>query len=190
MGGVGEPGHLNANGELFPYGIHEERSDVRAHVSVVNRTVYVFPTRNGIEAIKRENPPLRPAGQPGVEGPTAEGWLVKPDAIADMRRVRFYSWEGWKEFNKKLTTTKKGKLAVQCVIETMRRGKFPFWIDATEDQRKDIQVSGTDVLVFCKKRIQVKCDYDAGERNGPNGERTGTGHLFLQKSERNPLARH
>jgi hypothetical protein len=182
MGVVGEPERLN--GELFPYGIHEERSDVRAHVSVVKKTVYVFPTRNGIEAIKRENAPLRTAGQDGVEGITAEGWLVRPDAIEDMRRVKFYSWEGWKEFSEKLPTNKKGNIAVRCVIEIMRRGRFPFWLDATEDQRENIQVSGTDILVFCKKRIQVKCDYRAGDRP------EGTGNLFLQKSERNPLRRY
>ena len=178
---MGEPDRLNLNGELFPYGIFEEQSDIRAHVSVVNRTVYVFPTRNGIEAIRREKPPLRSAGQEGIEGATAEGWLVKLNTISDIRRVKFYSWDGWKEFNEKLSTGKKGKLAVRCVIEIMRRGRFPFWLNATEDQRENIQVSGTDLLVFCKKRIQVKCDYRAGDR--PDG----TGNLFLQKSERNPL---
>jgi hypothetical protein len=166
--------------ELFPHGIFEENSDVRAHVSVLEKIIYVFPTRNGINAIKVHDPVLKSAGQPGVDGPTATGWLVRPDWIEDIRKVKFLSWERWGEFNEDLPTNKKGKLAVECVIEIMRRGRFPFWIDATEDQRENIQISGTDILVFCKKRVQVKCDYPIGK----------TGNLFLQKAERNPLKRH
>ena len=170
--------------ELFEYGIQTEASDVRAHVSVVNATIYVFPTRCGIEAITRERPPLRPAFQDGVAGATAEGWLVKMDWIEDLRRVKFYSWDGWKDFTERLSTSQKGVLAVRCVIDSMKRGRFPFWLDASEDEREHVQVKGTDILVFCKKRVQVKCDYRGGD--GP----LGTGNLFLQKAERNPLKRH
>lgn len=166
--------------DLFPHGIFEENSDVRAHVSVLEQIIYVFPTRNGINAIKVHDPILVSAGQPGVVGATATGWLVRPDWIEDIRKVKFQSWERWGEFDEGLSTNKKGRLAVECVIEIMRRGRYPFWIDATEDQRENIQISGTDILVFCKKRIQVKCDYPVGR----------TGNLFLQKSERNPLKRH
>jgi len=51
---------------LREYGIHTEDSDIRAHVSVVNRTIYIFPTRNGIETILRDNPREATATQPGV----------------------------------------------------------------------------------------------------------------------------
>jgi hypothetical protein len=166
--------------ELFPHGIFEENSDIRAHVSVLEKIVYVFPTKNAINAIKVHDPVLKTAGQPGVDGPTAMGWLVRPDWVEDIRRVKFQSWDRWGEFSESLPTGKKGKLAVECVIEIMRRGRFPFWIDATEDQRENIQISGTDILIFCKKRIQVKYDYPTGK----------TGNLFLQKSERNPLGKH
>lgn len=63
----------------------------------------------------------------------------------------------------------------------MKIGRFPFWIDAKEDERQGVQIKGTDVVVFCNQRIQVKCDYKAG----PKPE--GTGNVFLQKSESNPL---
>jgi len=57
------------------------------------------------------------------------------------------------------------------------------WINAKESEQKDVQLRGTDILVACNKRIQVKCDYRSGKK--PNG----TGNLFLQKSERNPFKR-
>ena len=170
--------------ELFEYGIYTEVSDIRAHVSAVNKTIYVFPTRNGRAAIERHAPIIRPAYQEGVNSPTATGWLVKIEWIDDLRRVKFYSWPGWDKLTEGLSTSQKGGLAVECVIETIRRGRFPFWLDASEDERQNIQLEGTDILVFCKKRIQVKCDYRGGDAPA------GTGNLFLQKNERNPLKKH
>jgi hypothetical protein len=123
---------------------------------------------------------LRPAFQSGVQGKTAEGWLVKIEWIEDVRRVRYQSWGKWEMFIPTLSTTDKGKLAVECVLSAMRLGRFPMWIDASEDDRENVQIHGTDILVFARKKVQVKCDYRAGE----------TGNLFLQRAERNPLRRH
>jgi hypothetical protein len=150
-------------------------------VSVVNQTIYVFPTRNGLEAIERTSPPLRSASQPGVKGRTAEGWCVAVNAIADLRRLHFKSWSGWSQWTPVLPTSRKGWLAVQCVIAAMKAGRFPFWLDAEEDERQNVQIQGTDLLVFCRKKVQVKCDYYAGDKP------LGTGNLFLQRAERNPL---
>ena len=176
-------GQPSLDAGLFEYGIHTEASDIRAHVSVVNRTVYVFQTRHGVEAIERVRPPLRTASQPGVVGPTAEGWVIGVDEIPDLRRVKFVSWPEWPEFSERLTTTAKGALAVRCVIAAMKLGRFPFWLDASEDERENVQILGTDILVFCRKKVQVKCDYRSGDRP------LGTGNLFLQRAERNPLRR-
>lgn len=170
---------MSESAQLFEYGIHTENSDVRAHVSGSNATIYVFPTKNGVKAIEENDPPLRSAGQPGVVGRTAEGWLVKPSWVADLREVKFRSWQGWSEYRPTMTTSEKGKLAIQCVLQVMRLGRFPFWVDASEDDRENVQISGTDILVFARKKVQVKCDWRAGE----------TGNLFLQRAERNPLRR-
>lgn len=171
---------MNAGDGLFEYGIHTEVSDVRAHVSVVDKTLYVFPTRNGVRAVEKHKPALLPAYQNGVVGKTAEGWPVKLEWIEDMRRLRFHSWPSWSDFHPTMSTSQKGALAVACVLETMRCGRFPFWIDATEDDRESVQQAGTDILIFARKKVQVKCDYRAGS----------TGNVFLQKAERNPLRRH
>jgi hypothetical protein len=165
--------------ELFEHGIHTEKSDIRAHVSASDKTVYVFRTVEGLRAIERYKPPLAPAKQDGVVGKTAVGWLVQPDWIEDLRRLRFQSWKQWSALHPRLSTSAKGRLAVACVVEIMRMGRFPLWIDASESDRENVQIEGTDIIVFARKKIQVKCDMSAGI----------TGNLYLQKAERNPLKR-
>ena len=164
--------------ELFEYGIHLENSDIRAHVSAFNKTVYVFRTIEGVKAIEANNPPLAYAGQDGVNGPTGLGWLVRHGWINDLRKIPV-NWARWDEFEAGWNTSKKGRFAVDCVLALMKYGRFPLWINACEDDRENIQLHGTDILVFARKKIQVKCDYPAGR----------TGNLFLQKAERNPLKR-
>jgi hypothetical protein len=165
--------------DLFEHGIHTENSDIRAHVSASDRAVYVFQTLEGVRAIERYHPPLKDAGQDGVIGRTAMGWLVRLQWIKDLRRLRFESWERWTVFATKLNTSEKGRLAVDCVIRLLALGRFPLWIDAAESDREEVQIKGTDILVFARKKIQVKCDMRIGV----------TGNLFLQKAERNPLRR-
>ena len=172
-------GSITEAPELFEYGIQTEASDIRAHVSVCNKTLYVFPTKNGVRAISENQCKIGNAGQPGVDGVTGRGWLVKHEWIEDLRKLRYESW-AWHRFLPMLSTEAKGKLAVECVTDSMKAGRVSFWIDARETDRENVQVSGTDIVVFCRKRIQVKCDWSAGK----------TGNLFLQCAERNPLKRH
>ena len=70
--------------------------------------------------------------------------------------------------------------AVEEVYEANERFSG-FWLDAAEDERENVQIQGTDILVFSRKRVQVKCDYRCGDRP------LGTGNVFLQRAERNPL---
>ena len=162
--------------ELFEHGIWQENSDIRAHVSPANETIYVFPTRNVIKTIESIRPEVKLAGQPGVKGPTAQGYVVKISDIEDIRKVNF-NWRWWLHFDEKWSTDKKGRYAVACVRDCMRTGYFPIWFDAADDDRLNVQIAGTDMLVFCRKKIQVKCDSPAAR----------TGNLFIQTAERNPL---
>lgn len=165
---------------LFASGIFSEDSDIRAHVSFCNNTAYIFQTQCGRDAIERLKPEEKDAGQPGVVGRTATGWPVPIQEIQGMREVKPSLWEGWNRWNVELSTSEKGGLAVECVKYIMSNGRFPFWIDATEDDRQYVQIKGTDILVFVKKKVQVKCDARAGI----------TGNVFLQNAERNPLRRY
>lgn len=166
--------------DLYEYGIYTENSDIRAHVSPEEKIIYVFKTKNGIRAIEKNNPPIVQAKQSGYERATATGWLVKPKLIEDLRRLLFKTWKRWDEFSPKSDTTEKGRLAVECVLDVMRLGRFPIWIDTSEKDDKDIQIAGTDILIFCDKRVQVKCDYPIKK----------SGNLFLQKAEINPLKKY
>lgn len=169
--------------ELHPYGILTENSHIRAHVSVVNRCIYVFPTAAVIDAIRINNPQERTAGQPGVKGPTALGWLVRPEWIEDIRRIKYHSWRGWDRFKPIMTTSEKGALAVLCVMGSMKLGRFPFWVEAQESDNAKIQIMGTDIVIYHNQRVQVKCDWKGGDQPA------GTGNLFIQRAERNPLGR-
>lgn len=167
---------------LHEYGILTENSDIRAHVSIVNKAIYVFETVNGIEVVRNKTAAeLRNAYQPGVSGVTAKGWPVAIDEIVGLRKVDL-SLIRWKEHDKNaMSTSQKGSLAVSVVIYSLKNGLFPMWIESSESDDATIQISGTDVVLAFKKRIQVKCDWACGEKP------KGTGNLFLQFSERNPL---
>jgi len=123
------------------------------------------------------------AFQPGVDGVTAEGWKIAISDIDDMRVIHVPNWPLWEGFSEKLSTSQKGKMAVNIVEHLMRRGGFPFIVEARDSQNVHIQIKGTDIVVAFKTRVQVKCDYRAGTMD-ING---CTGNLFLQTAERNPL---
>ena len=173
--------------ELYEYGIHTEKSDIRAHVSVVNRRVYVFETHKAIETISNKEYPKRYASQPGCNNePTALGFIVPWKDIPDIKEVEARGWRGWSEFRHEMTTSEKGNHAVQLVVRLMEIGRFPMWLkNQSETQDTEIQIKGVDIIVRMNKLIQVKCDWSAGPK-----EKGGTGNLFLQIAESNPLKRH
>lgn len=192
---AGPPSATSAEPVLFHYGIRTEKSDIRAHVGVLARSVFIFRTKHGIEAIEKHNPPLRPAYQGGVVGKTAEGYPVQMGWVRDLRVRNLSHWPVWDGWTQALSTTEKGRRAVKLVCELLKHGLFPLWVNADDDDRKSIQLHGTDVVVFARQRIQVKCDYRAGWVNDGTirkhpGHPMCTGNLFLQDYERNPLQRH
>jgi hypothetical protein len=179
------------NTKLVDYGIQTEESDLRAHVCVNARQVYVYPTKKGVEAIEKGNFRPATASQPGAAFVTAKGFLVPPNMIWGCIPINA-SWAmqqaGPIRFED--TTSRKGEWAVDVVRYLLSRGWFPMWGSADVIESLDIQVKGIDVIVTSKARIQVKCDYEGGSppRPGRRGERI-TGNLFLQVAECNPFGR-
>jgi len=179
----------NCNNLLHEYGIQTEQSDLRAHVCPLVRRVYVYPTAEGRRALEAGGRRARPAYQPGVVGPTAMGYCVPPFAI---RRcvaveVRAQAWEAV-AFSETDDTSAKGQKAVRFVAEMIRAGVFPLpyavgQLDA--DPARAMQIRGDDIIVdlgATRVHIQVKCDYRGGDVT-----LGGTGNLYLQVAERNPL---
>jgi hypothetical protein len=178
QGGIGG---AMSNG-LFAHGIQNEDSDIRAHVGVRARTVFVFRTEEARRLVEgRDQASGRFAGQSGVNGPTAFGFPVALSEFHDLRRIEYPGccfWAGW---TNDLDTSRKGRRAVYVVTSLLSQGRFPLWIACAESKDRAVQIAGTDIVVCCKQRIQVKCDYNAGDAPGC------TGNIYLQTAERNPL---
>jgi hypothetical protein len=169
---------------LVDYGIHTEGSDIRAHVGVLARKVYVFPTAEGLDLINTGRYSLITGSQPGVNGDTFAGYRVPTRDFPNLRVLRYESWQGWEEFGPRQdskSTAEKGARAVDVVLSLLKLGRFPLWIDAQEEEDPEVQIKGVDILICCKKQVQVKCDWKAGDGHGCYG------NLFLQRMECNPL---
>lgn len=175
--------------ELHDYGIQNEQSDIRTHVCPVARRVYVFPTAEGRRAAESGNWPARWGYQMDVDGPTAMGYCVPPLAIRRCvaLEVRAEAWEK-AAFRRTDDTSEKGKKAVRFVRDMIRSGVFPLPYaigDCDTDLDKTMQIDGDDIVVSVganRVHIQVKCDYPGGD-----AALGGTGNLYLQVAERNPL---
>jgi len=162
---------------LIPYGILEEESNIRVHIA--NRKIFVFKTFDGkklVEEFIAQKIKLTKAFQLNVDEATAYGYPVKPELIKNIKELHFDSWEEWDYFNKKWSTTEKGKWAVRCVIKLIELGLFPLWLDVKQNENIELDIKGTDIFIG-SQHIQVKCDYRFSD----------TGNLFLQTHESNPL---
>ena len=189
----------NRSPQLFEYGIQCDASDLRCHVAPVARAVYVFPTAVAKALATSGRYREVPAYQPGVAEPTAKGVPVPIADIVDLHTVRFavvrwWEWFGATQFE--LNTSAKGQRAVDVVREIIYKGRFPMPPAATStphDQKT--QIAGQDLLTWGGWKLQVKCDWWAGYRVDEDGQLVtdssgrpyGTGNVFIQTHERNPL---
>lgn len=179
-------GESGVSVQLFAYGIFDEQSDIRVHVGVASKCLYVFQTDIARKYLLRTGHryELRPAYQPGVAGMTALGWKIPWKTIPGIKKVSGCDYPHWKAFALTDSTTEKGRKAVAIVQLFMRDGRFPLWLSSHETHDTKMQISGTDLIVWHKTRIQVKCDWNAGD-----GGATCTGNIYIQTAERNPLRR-
>ena len=171
--------------QLFQYGIHNEASNIRAHVAPLARRVFVFPTICGKRAALMQGVETRMAFQPGVQHPTAMGSIVKPESIDNLKSILIADWR-FDGFTEDLSTSEKGNRAVLIVQDLLKAGAFPLWVEGEFIKDTQIQIKGTDVIVKGQWKIEVKCDFRASEKRRLPDPRC-TGHLFLQTAECNPL---
>lgn len=129
--------------------------------------------------------------QLGVKGITATGRAVPVSAIRKCIAAGLPDrvWEKM-AFDVNGHTGEKGRKAVRLVAGMIQDGLFPIPIALAgidTHPTTQIDIEGTDIHISTKAqslRIQVKCDYRGGEK-----ELGGTGNLYLQTAERNPLKR-
>ena len=169
------------NTKMVHYGIQNEKVDLRAHVGVNTRRVYVFTPEAGTKATESGTYIGRPVYTGNIV--TAYGYAVPWDEVEGCRWFDIpddvMTMAG---FRLNMGTSEKGKRAEFVVIEMVRRGIIPLMLDVVRNEDFDSQLLGSDVLVRLAKDIQSKCDWRCGHR-----ELGGTGRLYLQTKECNPL---
>lgn len=170
------------NTKLIEYGIQTEDSDLRAHVCVTAKKVYVYRTEDGVRLIQSLSDKRKVAVKTG-DYVTAKGYPVKPQEIENITFVPIPDnvWEHVK-FSTFDNPTVKGQKAISVVRWMLRRGCFPMLpLHVKEVEDKDMQVKGQDIIISLSLdvKIQVKCDYEGGE----GGK---WGNLYLQTEECNP----
>jgi len=172
------------NTKLVKHGIYQENVDLRIHVAVKTRRVYIFETHKGIKAIETGKYPSRPVYTGNIV--TAIGYIVPPDDIEGCRCVPIPDnvLEGI-QFDIKDSTPKKGEKAERLANRMILMGLIPLTISIASSADQELQINGSDFEILQARSIQVKCDWSAGPR-----EYGGTGNLFLQIQECNPLGLH
>lgn len=179
-----------SNTTLVDYGIQNEKSHLRAHVCPLVRRVYIYQTKHGLKAIAGHKCVF--GYQDGVNIPTSRGYLVPPFDIEKCVSISF-STRAWRavNFSDKDDTTEKGAKATMLVLAMIKNGLFPLPALAEEITDYDLQINGQDIIISSSAIeqndivIQVKCDYNGGEKS-----LGGTGNLFLQTQECNPLGKY
>lgn len=168
---------------LVDYGIQNEKSDFRVHVCVKSRQVWFYPTSCGVLAMYDYPIGIKKNGNGIITG---KGHLVPPRCIEHSRLLAsdprwFGSFSQW-QFDD--NESFKGSKAVELVKNVIKHGKFPFSVEGWNNvEDLNLQIEGVDLLVMGDRRVQVKCDWNGGDR-------PGTGNLFLQIAELNLDGKH
>lgn len=169
---------------LVEYGIQNDESDLRIHVCVTARVLYLYATHQGRQAIAKNNYPRVPGFQMvgGQKVKTAEGYLVPPEEIPGIICLQLPGWI-WTMHGilRQDSPTRKGAQALEIVRAGLKIGRIPLPTTSEIITEEAAQLGGIDLVATTHMRIQVKCDYDGGYK-----VLGGTGHLYLQIAERNP----
>lgn len=170
--------------ELMPYGIHDEQTDMRAHVCVVVRRIYVYATKAANELLTNRVYPTASAFQGELQ--TATGYLVPPKDIPGCRQIEppEVYWSLY-PITSTMSTTEKGDKAAHIVELALKSGLIALPAQPRLIEDMDLQIKGVDIIASIHARIQVKCDFNGGPKS-----LGGTGNLFLQIAEANPYKRH
>lgn len=142
----------------------------------------MYRTADMVQLVADGDYPEVPASQPGVEGITAKGYLVPIVDIEPQYILKSAAFPWGKYVHKKMNLAQRGDAAVIVVRAAIKGNKFPLWVCGIVESDKDLDISGTDIVVHATRRIQVKYDYGSyPEHEG------GTGNFYIQTMERNPL---
>lgn len=162
------------NTELIEYGILNENSDVRVHITEL--AAYIFWTKQAQEIIKCNEYPIKPSYQwiDLKRVHTADGWCVP---ICDIPHKKVILPENYKvSFH--ANERQKGELAEQIVNQLIQDNLFPSSYLFKIEPDINAQLKGTDM--YLKNKIQIKCDLPIEK----------WGNFYLQIRECNPQKLH
>lgn len=185
-----------SNKKLVNYGIHTEESDIRIHVCVKARAVYVFPREAALAAVN-QHACTDQAGHKQVftnDVMTATGYAIPVEEIEPIYEIpipRGWLSDDYRDANahivihKQMDTSAKGRLAEKLVRWMWARNYLSMIAPISIQQERQLgkQIKGIDLSVVMPT-VQVKCDFDGGSK-----KHGGTGNLFIQLSECNPNKR-
>ena len=174
---------------LYEYGIQTEGSTHRIHVDVVGKRIFIYKTSCGIAALPE---PIIPVYEYDWEKngyylvkpswsnrqPTARGIRLPYKNIVDCVSVRIPDNLLGGDDTRNYSTSQKGNMAANIIIDMMERGYVPFAITVQNIDDKCDQIKGID-LQTTNFLIQVKFDMGCCERG-----------LFIQTHERNIYNAH
>jgi len=173
---------------LIDYGIQVEGSNLRAHVCYVARRIYIYPTKCGLAAIDTGNYVQRPAYTivNGKRVITAMGYAIPYHLIDECRQIKVPD-NVWDMYHADITdsTSHKGLQAAHVVACAAENGYLAIPMKCNIVDNPTMQRDGIDLVVKGEALVQVKCDYKGGHR-----ELGGTGNLYLQVAESNPLKQY
>lgn len=163
------------NTKLIHYGIQDDDSDLRIHVGVMDKAVYVFEPRKAIDAINKGNYHQASTNQGKIK--TAIGYLVPPKNIEGCRRYPIPE-SLFQKTNFKATDNPsvKGRKAERLVKEMIVLGHINISLFSEFMEEEEEQIVGSDLELIFAKSFQIKCDWKAGRPN-----------LYIQTDECNPF---
>lgn len=174
---------MNDDG-LVPYGIQTDKSDYRAHVCPRDQAVYVFETSRMASFVGLNIFGKIPARQKGVQGVSGYGYTVPLKCVpwclgVEIPKDLQIPVERWETMD----TIGKGDSSVDTVKamverELIRFGR-PSEVHKVPKGSLDAQWLLGDLVVGL--RVEVKCDLPGGMM--------GTGNLYIQTEEKNPLSK-
>ncbi len=184
---------------MIPHGPEQERSDIRVHVCIEARQIYIFSREAAIEIVQ-EKMGSGAKGFPVYTGDikTAFGYPVPWEEIRDIIEIPFPDSIPEYELAITASTSEKGRYAEDIWVQMSEEDGQEIYkkliekgiVSANISPRKvddiKLQKSGIDTEIRIPEfTAQVKCDYRGGSK-----EHGGTGNLFIQIFECNPYEQH
>lgn len=169
---------------LVRYGIHNNQSDLQIHVCARAKKVYVFTPDHARSALREKEFRVGQARTGAII--TGKGQLVPPNAITGCKRYDIPDDILLSENIQQMDPPGlKGRKAEAIARKMIARGIISLVLSTVTVTDVEMQRTGADLMTVNAQNYEVKCDFSGGET-----QFGGTGNLFIQEYECNPLGIH